>query len=365
MRFLLRMSALTALALLSFTGLSAVAQEESSPEVVIELDPERIQELIESNGKEIEAWADKHAKEWESWAEQFESKMERWAESQESNMEEWGESYAKRWEEWAAKMESGDFDPDEMKELLEQNLKMINEMPLKSLIESGLQEGLGELKNAPFESLNELHELIGGTLEQSLRAMEKELHDQLPENLTSKLQHMQTAELHSALAKLQKSIDAKHLGLEKNATKQITHLKELLKKASGLEVDQQAKLFEAVEREWVEAKLLKEQINSKQANAAFNRARELQNSLAEKSVVEASKLREATERMLVEQHALDASQKAMASSKKSLGRYYEELKRKKSELNSKDSEIEIMRREISLLRKEVEAMKRKKQEDDN
>ena len=140
-----------------------------------EIDGKQIESFIEENGEELEDWAERHAKAWEKWAEKFEKKMESWAEETEEEWEEWAEKYSGRWEKWADKLEADEIKGEELGELLESNLEMLGDMPLGELIEGALKNSLGELEDAPFESIDELGEIIGGAIEQSLGALESEL----------------------------------------------------------------------------------------------------------------------------------------------------------------------------------------------
>ena len=123
---------------------------------------------IEFNEEDIEAWAEKHAQEWEAWGEKFERNMESWAKKQEAHWEKWADSYSERWENWAEQLESGEFDGEEIEELVEKNLEMLSEMPLGQMVDQVLRDGVGELGDAPWESLGELSELAKSAMQQPL-----------------------------------------------------------------------------------------------------------------------------------------------------------------------------------------------------
>lgn len=134
----------------------------------LEIDEEAIEDFFEESGEEIEEWAERHADAWESWAEKFEWKMERWAKETEEKWEKWADQYSGRWEKWGDKLEAGEIKGEELAKLMESNLEMLSDMPLGELIEGALKNSLGELEDAPFESLDELGEIVGGAIEQSL-----------------------------------------------------------------------------------------------------------------------------------------------------------------------------------------------------
>lgn len=399
MNYLIRLSALFAFAMFGMSSYVSIAQD-TKPETdkKIQLDEEK-----------IEQWAEKHAVAWEKWAEKFESKMERWAESQESQWEDWAEKYSQRWEDWGAKLESGDIKAEEIQALVERNLEMLKDMPIDSMIDSALKEGLGELKNAPFDSLSELHELIGGSLEQSLQAMENELAAVTESEIKNKLKHLKTKDLHEAIKKLQGAIEIKQNQSDLDAADTISRLEAMLKKSSGLGSKEKDKILEALHRELSDARALQskhakditkerglptkqqyaEAMNQKaKAKAAADRAREIailsekmameklkyseelakQKKAMEPYFKELTKIKEeaakaekardraiAAEKIAREKQLLNAD---LEKQKLSLEHYYLDLKKQKAELEDKESEIDAMRREIQELRKEVERMKK-------
>jgi hypothetical protein len=377
MNYLIRLSALFAFALFGMASNALMAQDSK---------PESAQK-IQLDEKKIEQWAEKNAEAWEKWGEKFESKMERWAADQEKEWEDWANQYSKRWEDWAEKLESGEIKPDEIQALVERNLEMLKDMPLESLIDGALKEGLGELKNAPFDSLSELHELIGGSLEQSLEAMEKELSTVTESEIKEKLKYLKTKDLHEAIKKLQGAIEVKQLKSNVDAADTISRLEAMLKKTSGLGAEEKDKIMEAVHRELSDARALQAKHNQDDANAnaidarakamaAADRAKEiaiLAKQMAQKSQIEdesgelqnlkaAEQLKAAmakklaiAEKMAREKQSWDSD---LQSQKASLERYYADLKLQKAELESKESAIEEMKREIQELRKEVERMKK-------
>ena len=113
----------------------------------------------------------KICQQWEAWAKRMEQKMERLARDQEGEFQKWAQQYEKSWERLGDQLESSEVDPEVIGELVEQNLKMLSELPLGKLVDQALQDGLGELSTAPWESLDEL-----GALAE--KALDRRLHDQ-------------------------------------------------------------------------------------------------------------------------------------------------------------------------------------------
>ena len=391
MKVLLSVAMLVAFALPTICENSVVAQEYSTKERELkreleeleerelereqmELHEERMEAWIEDNAEEFEQWAEKYAQSWEEWGEQFGQKMERWAEENEHKWESWADEYSQRWEEWAERMEAGEFGDEEMGILFERNLEMLKEMPLDTLIEGALHEGLGELKNAPFESLGELHELIGGALEQSLSKMEEELVEReiagaTQAQLKQQLRDLKTGDLQATLAKLQDAIAAKQKKHKHDGSDRLAELKALLEK-SDLSSETQADIVTLLNRELAEVQDYEKQLAVKRAKEARVRGTQLHKlQLAKKAqakdraLAKAAEARRVAEHLRAQEQDMHKAQKDFASSRRSLERHYAELKQRKDELVDKESEIEAMRREIKKLRKEVERMKKKQQKD--
>lgn len=365
MKFLLRLSALFAFAMFGMNSCFVSAQDDG---VKAEIDEAK-----------IEAWAEKHAEEWEKWGEKFEAKMEKWAKSQEKQWEKWADKYSKRMENWAEQLESGEFDPEELQSMIDHNLDMLKDMPIESLIDGALKEGLGELKNAPFDSLSELQGLIGGSLEKSLEAMEQELSAVAGAELQEKLKGLKTKDLHKAIEKLQGSIEIKSNKGDQDTADTISKLEKALEKSSKLDSEQKDKILEAVQRELADARALRaknEESHARardardKAEAASARAKEMA-ALAErlarqatmnkanldklKASRDAQKLADEARKMAMESMKRSKSSK---KTKKDLEQHYNDLKKQKAELEDKESAIAEMKREIMKLRKEVERMKK-------
>ena len=341
----------------------------------IELNGEEIEGFLEEHGEQLEKWAERHAGEWEQWAEKFESKMENWAESHEAEWEQWAEKYSGRWETWGSKLESGDFDAEEMGKLLERNLEMLEDMPLGSLIDGALKEGLGELRNAPLGSLGELNELVGGALEHSLEAMEKEIAGIAESEIQEHLKGLKTGKLNGALSKLQESISKKHDKLDENADRKLAELESLLSKSANLKDREKADILALLARELKDAAEAEANQARDEAKTAMQKADARAIKAGKKAKgkkfmqSEASARTEQLRELVLQQRQL-ADQKAkrkslstgvnerQAAAKKSLERHYLQLKKQKEEMETKESEIDAMRHEIMVLRKEVQRMKK-------
>jgi hypothetical protein len=65
-------------------------------------------------------------------------------------------------------LENEDVDPEIVGELVKRNLKELAEMPIGKTVDQLVKEGLGELSNAPWESLDELGALARSAAQESL-----------------------------------------------------------------------------------------------------------------------------------------------------------------------------------------------------
>ena len=352
---------------------------------------------VEVDSEQIEAWAEKHAGEWESWAEKFEQKMEKWAAGQEKQWESWADNYSEQWEGWAEKIESGEIKPEEIQQLVEKKLKMLKDMPLGDMIEGALKEGLGELENMPIESLGELHELVGGSLEQALKTMEKEISDTAGVEIKKAIGELETGEFKKAIELLQNSIQVQQRQIDGEAKEKIMQLKTLLKDKGNLNAKQRDEISSALEREIVDAitagkNQLDEAMKAQRGQLKAQESARAMQAKAMKEVAEkmaggrkkAMAAREMAEAKRAEALAKQAelmakkatelaNQKKAASAKartksnegsdrdkKTIEAYLSEAENQQANLKEKDAAIEAMRREIRELRKEVERMKKSK-----
>ena len=129
---------------------------------------EHFEEWAEEHAEELDDWSAKYAQKWESWANGLERKMEEFAGDQEGIWADWASDYEQKWDRWAGQLESKDIDAEAIGELVERNLKMLSEMPLGQMVDQVLKDGVGELSDAPWESLGELSELAKSALQEPL-----------------------------------------------------------------------------------------------------------------------------------------------------------------------------------------------------
>ena len=361
----------------------------------LEIDEEQIESFFEGRGEEIEAWAERHAEAWERWAEKFEAKMERWAEESEEEWEEWAEQYSDRWEKWGDKLEAGEIKGEELDKLLESNLEMLSEMPLGDLIEGALKNSLGELGDAPFESLDELGNIVGGAIEQSLETLEQELEGGiagLDINVVTGKQRRGTENLNEALERLQGSLEKKRGQLEKNADRKLARMKELLARKKDLSEEDVDKIVEklkddlaasnAQEMQRAHLKLAKQrqgleqkaaELALRKAKTAAANARNAEGRAKREMELARNIEREIRKKLLDDRNAAIKAKREMAQRKQvendedsemdSLEAIYKKLKAEKEGLEKKESAIDQLRREIQELRKEIQRMKKNQKSD--
>ena len=345
----------------------------------LEIDEEQIEEFFEESSEEIEEWAERHAEAWEKWAEKFESKMERWAEESEEQWEKWAEKYSGRWEKWGEKLEAGEIKGEELGRLMENNLEMLSEMPLGDLIEGALKNSLGDLDDAPFESLDELGDIVGGAIEQSIEALENELQggiSGLKIDLVTEKQKRRnnTDNVKETLKKLQYSLESKRNQLEHDADKKLARMKKLLARKKDLDEEDIEKIVEKLKVELMESNAkemerVKREVEKKgralqsehfRIHATNAKAQQIQQEVRAK-LLAGRKAAMKAKREKAE--AMKKAAKEEASEMDSLEAIYKKLKSEKEGLEKKESAIEEMRREIRELRKEIDRMKKKQKSD--
>ena len=341
----------------------AIAFAVHQPSVMAqEVNESQVEELLDNQAKSMEDWAEKHSADWEEWAEMFEAKMEAWGKEQEVIWEKWAESYSAEWEQWGDKLESGELKEADIKKLLDRNLSMLSDMPLAELVDGLLQDGLQELKNAPWDSLHELQDLVGGSIEKSLEAIEKETADLNAEHG----HHAEHAhEVHEALHKLHhylesksKKLGAQSKQIEQETIQKLKALEQVGK--NGVDPELEAKILAALEKEM---KLREKDIQSEHVKKAIF-AREKAKAAYQKAMKDAEKAKQQAK----VQKEKEAKQKAAERSKKkprdtmsqSVAEFYKQLRTQKMELDEKNSEIDKMRKEIDALRRAVEELRKER-----
>ena len=138
----------------------------------------------EENSEELEAWSEKYSDDWESWSKSFGRSVERLAEEQEDIWGQWAQRYEGDLERFADRLERDGIQSDNVGELVERNLKMLSKMPLGQLVDRAMEEGLGELSEAPWESLGELGDLAQNAFEKPLGEVIEVLEEDSDERRT-------------------------------------------------------------------------------------------------------------------------------------------------------------------------------------
>ena len=142
---------------------------------------QQLERWAEENSQELEAWSEKYAEEWEAWGERFSRKMERMSAEQEDVWGNWAQRYEKDLERWADELESNELAPQHIGEFVEKNLKTLSRMPLGQMVDQALDDGLGQLSEAPWESLEELGELAKDAFEEPLSELSEILDENSPQ----------------------------------------------------------------------------------------------------------------------------------------------------------------------------------------
>ena len=183
----------------------------------------------------LNQWAERHAKSWEKWAKQFENRMEDWARETEEELEDWADGYAEKWEDWSRQIENG-LDEDQLRELLEKNMKMIGDLPIERLTKRLGKLG-SEFEDMPLESLGELSELLTGSLEHSLNEFERAIE-------SGQVEAESRVVLETILKQLHGSLDARQKHHKKHAQDRIDELNDILRSRKFESVEEIEDLIE-------------------------------------------------------------------------------------------------------------------------
>ena len=313
---------------------------------------EKIEAWAEEHSGELEAWAEKYSGQWEEWAAGFESKMERWAAEQEGVWEDWADEFSAKWEDWGAKLESGEIDPDEMGEVIERNLKMLGEMPIGPMIEGLMKEGMGGLKDAPWESLNDIQDMVQDSLELSLKGMEDMAKEGGADWARS------SDEFRGVLEKMQKGLDVKLKKLDSESAKKLGKLKKVLAEKE-LSTEQREKILKMAET-IKDARVRQAAEMKAKADAVRKEALAKRKSASKK----ADKARSGDDEALSKfNEALKKRAKAKNINKEALERVLEQARKQRDEMKSKESDLDALRDEIRKLRDEVKRLKKDRDDD--
>ena len=162
------------------SGSPAIAQQRQSdddPHQQIELSAEKIGEQLEhwaqDNSQELEAWKKKYAEQWESWGQRFAKKMEQLAADEEDVWGHWARKYEQDLDRWTQELESSELAPRQIGQFVQKNLKTLSRIPLGQMVDQALEESLGELSEAPWESLGELGEIAKQAFEEPINELSK------------------------------------------------------------------------------------------------------------------------------------------------------------------------------------------------
>ena len=368
--------------------------EENDIEEIGEEFGDAIENWLKENSEELNAWSNEHGSRWEAWAERFEKKMSRWAKSQERDWDEWSKEYSDRLERWSRKLESDDLEADQLGELIEDNIKMLSDIPLGKLIDGALKQGLSQLEDAPWDSFDDLQSMIRRSIKQSVEKAEEmaDRADKLNEERHGRTEQLrrdnqQENELEFLLpvdGQSQRDAKSRRSGIKSASDEKKSKLQELLndKNTDWKDVEkiiaEMRKLKEDKQRDEV-----KRSAENSSANQRVERAR-----AARKEAIE--RARQAAEDRLqgrgdqrqrqldrgrqaksadksLEERRLEKlvnqfvkTQKENAASRESLQKIYQQLEMEKRKIDIKDEAIEEMKNQIQSLVKEIEKLKKNK-----
>ena len=290
--------------------------------------------------------------------------------------EDWAESYSGKWERWAEAMDSGEWDPEQIGQLVQKNLEMLGDMPLGDLVEGMVEKGVKGMEDAPWESLQDLQFMLQDSIKQSVaeterrfagekekynfwrqknksirRDVDKDAEYILPviENQQENLQRKEKAlsdmaeDLMAALKEKVNSGDLEDDNIEsllKMVAKQKSQRKELRKQQQALEIQKQQ--IRRFEKENKTAALVKQDLEARRKQV-------------EQARREAEKRLSRSLEQVKERETLEEPDR-LNIDKKRLERLLKAFEAEERKLKRKNDELEQLRNEVRQLREELKAM---------
>ena len=129
---------------------------------------QRIERWAQENSDELSAWSQKYGDQWEAFGEQLESTIESIAEDQNDVWSRWAERYERDLELLSDELEQEQLTGENIGKFVDRNLAALSKMPLGDLVDQVLEKGVGELRSAPWESLEELGLIAKDALQEPL-----------------------------------------------------------------------------------------------------------------------------------------------------------------------------------------------------
>ena len=129
---------------------------------------QKIERWAEENSDELSAWSNKYGQQWEAFGEELEDAMESIAEDQHDIWSRWAQRYEREMELLGVELEQEQLTGENIGRFIDRNLEALSKMPLGDLVDQVLEDGVGELRSAPWESLEELGLLAKDALQEPL-----------------------------------------------------------------------------------------------------------------------------------------------------------------------------------------------------
>ena len=132
---------------------------------------QKIERWAEENSDELSAWSRKYGHQWEAFGRQFENTIESIADDQQGIWSRWAERYERDLESWSRDFEQDELAGESIGRFIDSNLEALSEMPLGELVDQVLEDGVSDLRDAPWESLEELGLMAKDALQEPLEEL--------------------------------------------------------------------------------------------------------------------------------------------------------------------------------------------------
>ncbi|MEM9944249.1 MAG: hypothetical protein AAF939_22025 [Planctomycetota bacterium] len=146
---------------------------------------EKMEQVLESwaqqNADKIEMWQERYGDQWDRWANQMANRLERLSDRQEDVWSQWAQDFESELSLWAEDLEKNGegLTADQFQNLVARNIRTFSRIPAGQLVDELMEQGVGGLADAPWDSLGELDVLAEQSIAEPLAELEIELSNLL------------------------------------------------------------------------------------------------------------------------------------------------------------------------------------------
>jgi len=129
---------------------------------------QKFERWAEENSEELSAWSEKYGEQWEEFGERMNRAMGSLAADEKGVWSQWAQQYERDLTQWGNALEQDKLTGENIGRFIDDNLEALSKMPLREMVGRALEDGTGELRDAPWESLEELGLLAKDAMQESI-----------------------------------------------------------------------------------------------------------------------------------------------------------------------------------------------------